>query len=99
MGHGGCIYIMTNVHHTTLYIGVTSDLLTRVKQHKEGTYKKSFTYRYNLNKLVYYEILPTIQEAIAREKQLKAGSRQRKIDLINNQNPEWKDLMYEVGKW
>jgi putative endonuclease len=100
MVRGGCVYIMTNKHHTTLYIGVTSDIVARVLEHKEKTDPKSFTARYNLFKLVYYELLPGIEESIAREKQLKAGSRKRKIDLINSMNPEWKDLFEaEVKNW
>ena len=93
---GGCVYFMTNKNNTTLYVGVSSDLRTRVWQHKEKVYPKSFTARYNLNKLVYYEVLPTIEEAIVREKQLKAGSRQKKEDLINNENPEWRDLWDDI---
>ena len=87
-----CVYIMTNKNNTTLYIGVTSNLQKRVWEHKSGKYKHSFTYRYNLHKLVYWESFQSIMEAIAREKQLKGGSRQKKIDLINSLNPEWMDL-------
>ena len=86
------IYIMTNKNNTTLYIGVTSNLQKRVWEHKSGKYKYSFTYRYNLHKLVYWESFQSINQAIAREKQLKGGSRQKKLDLINSLNPEWKDL-------
>jgi putative endonuclease len=92
MKKGGCIYIVTNRHHTTLYVGVTSDLYSRIVDHKEKAYPKSFTARYNLDKLVYYESSDSIIEAISREKQLKAGSRKKKEDLINNFNPHWKDL-------
>ena len=99
MKRGGCVYIMTNKHHTTLYIGVTADLYSRVVEHKEKSDLKSFTARYNLNKLVYYESYSTIEEAIDREKQLKGGSRQKKIDLINRINPEWIDLWEVVKKW
>ena len=90
---------MTNNHHTTLYIGVTADLFSRVVEHKEKADPKSFTARYNLNKLVYYEGYSTIEEAIEREKQLKGGSRQKKIDLVNRMNPEWKDLWEEIKNW
>jgi putative endonuclease len=86
---------MTNKNHTTLYVGVTSDLISRVVEHKENRYPKSFTARYNLHKLVYHESFSTIEEAINREKQLKAGSRQKKLDLIKSMNPRWSDL-YEV---
>jgi putative endonuclease len=83
---------MTNKHHTTLYTGVTADLVSRVMEHIEKIDPKCFTAKYNLNKLVYYELLPGIEESIAREKQLKGGSRQKKIDLINSINPKWLDL-------
>jgi Predicted endonuclease containing a URI domain len=89
----GFVYILTNKHHTTLYVGITSALYVRIKKHRDKIYPKSFSARYNLNKLVYYEIFDTIIEAIAREKQLKAGSRKQKVALINRYNPEWKDLL------
>lgn len=90
---------MTNAHHTTLYVGVTSDLFIRVIKHREKVYPKSFTAKYNLTKLVYYEVFHSIEEAILREKQLKAGSRTNKIVLIHSMNPEWRDLFDEVSKW
>lgn len=99
MKRGGTVYVMTNKNKTTLYIGVTSDLLFRVKEHKEKVYPKSFTAKYNLDKLVYYESFFSIEEAINREKQLKAGSRVKKELLINNMNPEWKDLFDEICNW
>jgi len=85
------IYILTNFTNTTLYTGVTNDLVKRAFQHKDKT-TKGFTSKYNINKLVYYEIFDDPENAIAREKQIKAGSRQKKIDLICNLNPDWKDL-------
>lgn len=88
----GFTYILTNRHHTVLYVGVTSNLPKRMQEHKTGRYKNSFTHRYNVTELVYYEEFSRIVDAIAREKQLKAGSRQKKLDLINTMNPEWKDL-------
>jgi putative endonuclease len=88
-----CVYILTNIHHTVLYTGVTNDLQRRVMEHKAG--KSTFTKRYNITKLVYYECGDDINIAIFREKQIKAGSRQKKLDLINNFNPEWKDLFDE----
>jgi putative endonuclease len=88
----GYVYIMTNQHHTVLYIGVTNNLQRRIKEHKEKIHPKSFTARYNIEKLVYYESFQEIGEAIFREKQLKAGSRQKKIDLIVSINKEWTDL-------
>jgi putative endonuclease len=84
MKHGGCVYIMTNKHHTTLYIGVTSDLVSRILEHRQEVYPRSFTARYNLHKLVYYEGFSSIEGAIDLEKQLKGGSRKKKIDLINS---------------
>ncbi len=99
MERGGSVYIMTNVHHTALYTGVTSDLFTRVCEHREKVYLKSFTSRYNLFILVYYENFHLIEEAIAREKQIKAGSRKKKEQLINSINPEWNDLFNEIKSW
>jgi putative endonuclease len=86
-----CVYIMTNIHNTVLYTGVTNNLKRRVFQHKNGE-GGAFTKRYNIHKLVYYELGDNIHMAILREKQIKAGSRQRKIDLVNSLNPEWEDL-------
>jgi len=85
-----CVYMMTNLHDTVLYTGVTNDLQRRVLEHKAG--KGGFTKRYNLTKLVYFECGADVNMAIFREKQIKAGSRQKKLDLINGMNPEWKDL-------
>jgi len=73
-------------------VGVTSNISQRIEQHKEKHYKKSFSARYNLNKLVYYEAFQMIGDAIAREKQLKAGSRAKKVALIESMNPEWEEL-------
>lgn len=92
----GYVYILTNKNNTTLYIGVTANLKQRITQHKEKHNKKSFSARYNLNKLVYYEVFQEIGDAIAREKQLKAGSRAKKIVLIDGVNPEWLDLFKEL---
>ena len=99
MEKGGCVYIVTNEHHTTLYIGVTADLYTRIVEHREKVFPKSFTARYNLTKLVYYETFYSIEEAIEREKQLKSGSRKAKEKLINEFNPDWKDLFDVVKYW
>ena len=90
------IYIITNHTNTTLYIGVTSNLPQRIIEHKEKRYQNSFSSRYNLNKLVYYEQFQMIGDAIAREKQLKAGSRIKKLELINKLNPEWNNLFTEI---
>ena len=95
MEKGGWIYIMTNKNHTTLYTGVTSNLQARVWEHKHKIHPKSFTAKYNLNKLVYYETFHLIEEAIAREKQIKSGSRKKKDELIKTMNPTWKDFTDE----
>ena len=91
----GFIYILTNKNNTVLYTGVTSDLAKRIHQHRTGYYKNAFTSRYNLTKLVYYEEFLSIEDAIHREKQLKSGSRKKKIELIEKKNPDWKDLTKE----
>ena len=95
MDKRGYIYIMTNKNNTVLYTGVTSDLKKRVYQHKKGLIA-GFTKKYNAFKLVYFEVYEEIDPAIEREKQIKAGSRQKKIDLIDSKNPEWRDLHDEL---
>ena len=87
----GFVYILTNKNNTTLYTGVTSNLPKRIYEHKNKLVD-GFSKKYNLDKLVYYEIYDEITEAIKREKQIKAGSRKKKIELINSINPEWEDL-------
>ena len=82
MERGGYIYIVTNKNNTVLYTGVSSKLRNRIFEHRSGKYKNSFTDRYNCHKLVYYEGFVSIEEAIAREKQIKAGSRKKKENLI-----------------
>src|ERR1700760_4983686 len=89
--HSYYVYILSNKANTVFYIGVTSNIEERVWQHKQKVYK-GFTSKYECNKLVYYEKFQWIQDAITREKQLKGGSRQKKIDLVNSLNPEWSDL-------
>jgi putative endonuclease len=86
-----CVYIMTNTCNTVLYVGVTNDLQRRVLEHKNGK-GGAFTKRYNINKLVFFEVTNRVEEAIAEEKRIKGGSRQKKLDLVNSMNPEWKDL-------
>ena len=86
-----CVYFLTNKNNTVIYIGVTSDLTKRIYQHKSKTYK-GFTSKYNCDILVYFEEFQIMDEAIAREKQLKAGNRKRKEELIHQENPEWNDL-------
>ena len=83
---------MTNKNNTVLYIGVTSNLEKRVFQHKTKAFPKSFTARYNCDKLVYFEVFSYITDAIKREKQLKKTNRKRKNSLVNKGNPEWNDL-------
>jgi putative endonuclease len=86
------VYILANQYHTVLYVGVTNNLERRVAEHKAGIHE-GFTKRYNVNKLVYFETSPSVTAAIEREKQLKGGSRAKKLALINEQNPAWQDLM------
>jgi putative endonuclease len=85
------VYILTNPRHTTLYIGVTRDLVRRLHQHRAGT-GSAFVRRYHLDQLVYVEFHDEARFAIEREKQLKAGNRARKVALIERANPEWRDL-------
>ena len=82
---------MTNQYNTTIYTGVTNNLQRRVTEHKQGVVE-GFTKKYRLHKLVYYEMTDDVNAAIAREKQIKGGSRQKKLDLVNGMNKEWKDL-------
>lgn len=88
----GYFYIMTNTHHTVLYCGATTDLLKRITEHKNKVFKNSFTSKYNVDNLVYFEQFSIARDAFLREKQVKAGSRKKKIDLIEKMNQEWKDL-------
>jgi putative endonuclease len=100
MQRGGCVYIMTNKHHSVLYTGVTSNLPQRVLQHMQALDTTSFTAKYKAMILVYYAAFTSIDAAIAEEKRIKAGSRQKKIWLIESINPQWKDLWEEeVSKW
>jgi len=89
------LYLMTNRTNDVIYTGVTSDLKKRVWEHKEKL-ADSFTKRYNVDKLVYYEIFEDMYNAISREKQIKAGPRKKKLDLIKGMNPEFKDLYNEL---
>jgi len=96
---GGIVYILTNISNDVLYVGVTSDLQKRMIEHKEKKYPESFTSKYNIHKLVYYNFFPTIEEAIVEEKRIKGGNRKQKIELINAMNMQWRDLWEEVSKW
>ncbi len=86
-----CIYLLTNANHIVLYIGVTNNLARRVAEHKAGAHE-GFTKKYNVHKLVHFETHPDIKAAIDREKQLKAGSRAKKLALITASNPAWEEL-------
>ena len=86
-----CVYILTNTHNRVLYTGVTRDLARRMYEHQHHLVP-GFTARYNATKLVYFECGTDISAAIQREKQIKSGSRSRKISLIESVNPEWRDL-------
>ncbi len=90
-----CVYIITNKNNTTLYTGVTSNLVQRIYQHKEKQVD-GFSQKYNLVKLVYYECTTDVNSAIQREKQIKAGSRKKKIRLIEDMNPAWEDLYKSI---
>ena len=86
---------MTNPHNTVIYSGVTNNLARRVYEHKNGL-GGIFTKKYNIPKLVYYEVTDNVSSALAREKQIKGGSRKKKIDLVNSMNPQWRDLYEEI---
>ena len=88
----GYCYILTNKNKTVLYVGATNNLQRRIQEHKEGKYLNSFTKKYNVTFLVYFEEFDSTKEAFEREQQLKSGNRKRKEGLINSINPEWKDL-------
>ena len=89
------VYIMTNKSNNVLYTGFTNDLKRRVYEHKRQVVD-GFTKKYNADKLFYYEVFKDSYNAITREKQIKAGSRENKIELINNFNKEWKDFYEEI---
>ncbi len=89
------VYILSSNNNNVLYVGVTSNLIKRIYEHKNKVIE-GFTKKYNVNKLVYYEVYADPVNAIKREKQLKAGSRKKKVDLIKNLNPNWDDLYLEI---
>lgn len=91
----GCVYILTSKPKGTLYTGVTSNLLQRIWQHKNNQVK-GFTQKYDVKRLVYYEVAEDIVSAITREKQIKKWNREWKIRLIEEMNPEWEDLYYQL---
>jgi putative endonuclease len=90
------VYIMANHKNGTIYVGVTSDLPKRAWQHREGVVE-GFTKKYGCKRLVWFELHSTMEHAIMREKQLKGGSRAKKIALIEAINPEWRDLFFELN--
>lgn len=89
------VYILTNLRNTVLYTGITNNLVKRTYEHKNKL-ADGFSKKYNLNRLVYFEIFNDPRSAIEREKQIKGGSRQKKINLIEQTNPGWKDLYEEI---
>jgi len=89
------IYIITNFENGTLYTGVTNNLIRRIYEHKNKVVD-GFTKKYDLDKLVYYETIDNVEQAILREKQIKGGSRKKKLDLINKFNKDWKDLYEDI---
>jgi putative endonuclease len=95
VSHRYFVYILTNSRQTVLYTGVTNDLVRRIGEHRDKTFS-GFTSGYNVDKLVYFEEFHEVNDAIAREKQIKAGSRQRKIVLIDSMNPDWRDLFGDL---
>ena len=94
----GFTYIVTNENNTTFYIGVSSNIYRRIDQHKRKAFAKSFTARYNVSKLVYFEFFENIVDAISREKEMKKFSRTKKILLVKANNPEFQDLFPELEK-
>jgi putative endonuclease len=90
------VYILTNKDNRVLYTGVTNNLIRRIYEHRNHLLK-GFSDKYNVTKLVYYQIAENIEAAILREKQIKGGSRRKKIDLINNMNPKWEDLYNQLS--
>lgn len=87
------MYVLTNSARTVLYVGVTNDLARRMREHKRKLYINSFTARYAVNELIYYEVFDSIVLAIAREKELKGWRRDKKEALIAKRNPEWKEII------
>ena len=96
MEKGGYVYILFSKRNGTLYTGVTSDLKRRIFEHKSKMHEGSFTAKYGVDKLGYFEEHNSIKEAIEREKQIKAGNRAKKIALIEGMNPNWEDLFETI---
>lgn len=93
--HNYYVYLTANKYNSVLYTGMSNSLVTRIAQHK-SLQKPGFTSRYKVTKLVYYEYFDHVEDAIRREKQLKAGSRAKKEALVNSMNPEWRDLYPDI---
>ena len=91
-----CVYILASAYNGTLYVGVTSNLIGRIIQHREGTFD-GFTKRYGVHRLVYFEVGESMEAAIIREKQLKRARREWKRNLIERENPMWNDLAVALG--
>lgn len=92
-----CVYILASKKNGTLYVGVTSNLQKRIWEHKNDT-AEGFTKKYKVHNLVYYEVCPSMESAITREKQIKAGSRKKKLNLIEKENSAWRDLYNDLIK-
>lgn len=90
------VYIMSNDTNVAIYTGVTNNLVKRIYQHKNKVIPNSFTAKYNIHKLVYFETTTDVYSAISREKQIKSHSRKWKNDLVNSLNPDWKDLYSSI---
>ena len=95
--YGGWLYIMANKYNNILYLGSTSELVFRVVEHREKEYSKSFTAKYNCDKLVYFEHFESLEDAHTKERQMKKWKRTWKDELINKFNPEWKDLFDTIS--
>lgn len=95
---GGYIYFLTNLSRRPIYCGVTNDLVRRVYEHREGLIPNAYTGKYRLFRLVYYEVHATMPIAIQREKNIKRWSREWKVALVDEMNPEWRDLWFEVAQ-
>lgn len=89
------VYIITNRYNTVFYVGMTNNLLRRISEHQKGVYQDSFSQRYNVYKLVYYEITTDVYSAISREKQIKGWMRYKKVDLILSMNPNLDELVIQ----
>jgi len=90
------VYILTNKNHKVLYIGYSNNLKRQLKEHQSGNAKKSFTRRYNVYKLIYFEVFKYPMKAIKREKQIKKWNREWKTNLINDMNPDWEDWSWRL---